>query len=55
MMCSPAVVGWRRRSVPRGACALLVIAGITSLWWAYPPATSFAGLAFLWIAKSVEP
>lgn len=48
------VIGWRRRSVPRGACVLLVIAGITSLWWAYPPATIFAGLAFLWIAKSID-
>jgi hypothetical protein len=40
--------------VPRGACLLLVIAGITSLWWGYPPATVFAGLAFLWIARSVD-
>jgi len=48
------VTGWRRRSVPRGACALLVIAGITSLWWAYPPATIFAGLVFLWIARSID-
>lgn len=48
------VVGWRRRSVPRGACVLLVIAGITSLWWAYPPATIFVGLAFLWIARSID-
>lgn len=48
------VIGWRRRSVPRGACVLLVIAGITSLWWAYPPAAIFAGLAFLWIAKSID-
>jgi hypothetical protein len=46
--------GWRRRSVPRGACVLLVLAGVLSLWWAYPPATVFAGLAFLWIAKSVD-
>jgi hypothetical protein len=48
------VYGWRRRSVPRGACVLLILAGVLSLWWAYPPATIFAGLAFGWIAKSAD-
>jgi hypothetical protein len=48
------VYGWRRRSIPRGASVLLILAGILSLWWAYPPATIFAGLAFAWIAKSVD-
>jgi len=33
---------------------LLILAGVLSLWWAYPPATIFAGLAFAWIAKSVD-
>ncbi len=31
------VSGWRRRALPRGAAALLILAGIASLWWAYPP------------------
>jgi len=46
--------GWRRRAIPRGAAALLILAGIASLWWAYPPGAFLGALAFAWIVKTVE-
>jgi hypothetical protein len=48
------VSGWRRRAIPRGAGALLILAGVASLWWAYPPGALLAALAFAWIVKTVE-
>ena len=48
------IIGWRRRAVPRVASVLLVLGGLTSLWWAYPPATIFVGIAFALIARSAE-
>ncbi len=49
-----AVIGWRRRAIPRGAAVLLVLAGVASLWWAYPPGALLAALAFAWIARTAE-
>ena len=48
------VSGWRRRAIPRGAGALLILAGVASLWWAYPPGALLAALAFAWIVKAFE-
>lgn len=48
------VIGWRRRAIPRGAATLLVLAGVASLWWAYPPGALLGALAFAWIAKTAE-
>jgi hypothetical protein len=49
------VTGWRRRAIPRGAAVLLILAGVASLWWAYPPGALLAALAFAWIAKADRP
>ena len=49
-----AVIGWRRRAIPRGAAVLLVLAGVASLWWAYQPGALLAALAFAWIARTAE-
>ncbi len=49
-----AVIGWRRRAIPRGAAVMLGLAGAASLWWAYPPGALLAALAFAWIAKTAE-
>jgi hypothetical protein len=49
-----AVFGWRRRAIPRGAAVLLVLAGVASLWWAYPPGALLGALAFAWIARTAE-
>jgi hypothetical protein len=48
------VTGWRRRAIPRGSSVLLVLAGVASLWWAYPPAALLSTLALAWIVRSVE-
>jgi hypothetical protein len=48
------VTGWRRRAIPRGSSVLLVLAGLASLWWAYPPAALLSTLALAWIVRSVE-
>ena len=48
------VSGWRRRTIPRGAAALLILAGVASLWWAYPPGALLGALAFAWIVKAFE-
>ncbi len=48
------VSGWRRRAIPRGASVLLILAGVASLWWAYPPGALLACLAFARIVKAVE-
>ena len=45
------VTGWRRRAIPRGAAALLILAGVASPWWAYPPGALLGALAFAWIVK----
>jgi hypothetical protein len=48
------VTGWRRRAIPRGASILLVLAGVGSLWWAYPPGALLGALALAWIARAAE-
>lgn len=48
------VTGWRRRAIPRGSSVLLVLAGLASLWWAYPPAALLSTLALAWIVRSIE-
>ena len=48
------VAGWRRRAIPRGAAALLILAGIASLWRAYLPGPLFGALAFAWIVMTLE-
>ncbi len=48
------VSGWRRRAVPRGAAAVLVLAGVASLWWAYPPGALLGALGFAWIVRAGE-
>lgn len=47
-----AVTGWRRRAIPRGACVLLVIAGVASLMGPFPPVGFLGGLALAWTARS---
>lgn len=47
-----AVSGWRTRSIPRGAAALLVVAGIASLIPPFPPGLVVASLALFWIAQA---
>jgi hypothetical protein len=50
-----AIVGWRRRIVPRPACVLLVLAAIVSGWLvAYPPGALLAALALAWTARTVK-
>lgn len=46
------IIGWRRRSVPRGACVLFIIAGVVALTGSFPPIGLFAGLAFAWTART---
>jgi len=46
------IVGWRRRSLPRGACILFVLAGVASVTGSFPPIGVFAGLALTWVARS---
>jgi hypothetical protein len=46
-----AIVGWRRRSIPRAAAALLGFAGILSIWPPYPPGVIAAAIAIVLIAR----
>jgi hypothetical protein len=39
------LAGWRQRSLPRLSSALLVLAGVASLWPPYPPALLLASAA----------
>jgi hypothetical protein len=51
---SLAVVGWRRRAMSRGACVLLVLAGLASLLGPFPPVGLLAGVALAWTARSAR-
>jgi hypothetical protein len=46
------VAGWRRRSIPRPAAAVLALAGVLSLVPPHPPGLVLASLAFFLIARS---
>ncbi len=46
------IAGLKRHSIPRGAAVLLLLGGLLSLWWAYPPGGLLAACAFAWIARS---
>ncbi len=48
------IIGWRRRSVPRGACVLFILAGVASLTGSFPPIGLFAGLALAWTARTTS-
>ncbi|NUT38179.1 MAG: hypothetical protein HOV79_34450 [Hamadaea sp.] len=47
-----AVVGWRRRAMSRGACVLLIVAGLAALLGPFPPVGLLAGFALAWTARS---
>lgn len=47
-----AVAGWRRRSLSRGLCVLLAVAGLVSVVPPYPPGALLTGLALAWLARS---
>ncbi|MFI9848159.1 hypothetical protein ACIHFD_64885 [Nonomuraea sp. NPDC051941] len=48
-----AVAGWRRRSVSRGACVLLVLAALVAvLLPSHQPTALLGGLALAWLAKN---
>jgi len=49
-----AVVGWRQRSLPRSSCAVLVLAGLFSLWPMYPPQLLLASIAFFIASRSAQ-
>lgn len=49
-----AVVGWRRRALPKGVCALLVVAGLASLLGPFPPVGLLGGLALCWLARAAK-
>lgn len=51
---SLAVVGWRRKAMSRGACVLLVLAGLVALLGPFPPAGFLGGLALAWTARSAH-
>jgi hypothetical protein len=48
------IAGWHRRPMPRGACVLLVLAGLASLTGSFPPIALLAGLALVWTARSAH-
>ncbi|MCW6004276.1 hypothetical protein K1W54_06730 [Micromonospora sp. CPCC 205371] len=52
---SLAVVGWRRKAIPRGASALLILAGLAALLGPFPPAGLLGGLGLAWTARSAKP
>lgn len=47
-----AITGWRRHAIPRGAAALLAVAGLLSVVPAYPPGAIVGALAITWVARS---
>jgi hypothetical protein len=49
-----AVVGWRRRAMSRGACVLLIVAGVAAVIPDFPPVGLLAGVAFAWLARSAR-
>jgi uncharacterized membrane protein YdcZ (DUF606 family) len=48
------IVGWRRRAMSRGACVLLILAGLVSLTGSFPPIGLLAGLALAWTARTAH-
>jgi hypothetical protein len=46
------IIGWRRRSLPRGACVPFILAGVASVTGSFPPIGLFAGLALAWTART---
>jgi hypothetical protein len=49
-----AIVGWRRRAIPRGASVLLILAGLVSFLAPPWPGGILAGLALAWVARSAH-
>ncbi|TMR90881.1 hypothetical protein [Nonomuraea basaltis] len=51
-----AVAGWRHRLISRGACVLLILAGLVSAFLEPPwPGAVLTGLALAWTARSARP
>jgi hypothetical protein len=50
-----AIGGWRHHAIPRGAAALLGVAGVLSVVPAYPPGAIVGALAIAWTAHSAAP
>jgi len=51
---SLAIVGWRRKAMPRGASVLLILAGLVALLGPFPPVGLLGGLALAWTARSAR-
>jgi hypothetical protein len=49
------IIGWRRRAMSRGACVLLMLAGIVALTGSFPPVGLLAGLGLAWTARTAAP
>jgi hypothetical protein len=49
------IIGWRRRAMPRGACVLLILAGLVSFLAPPWPGGVLAGLALASVARSARP
>jgi len=49
-----AVVGWRRHAMSRGACVVLVLAGLAALIPDFLPVGLLAGVALAWLARSAR-
>jgi hypothetical protein len=47
-----AITGWRQRSIPLSAAALLGVAGIVSIWPPYPPGIILASIAIFLISRA---
>ena len=47
-----AVAGWRQRTIARGACLLLGVAGVASILPPHPPGALLAGIALAWAVRS---
>ena len=47
-----AVAGWRQRSLPRSSSVLLVLAGLVSVFPAYPPGLLLASAALFIASRS---
>jgi hypothetical protein len=52
---SLAVIGWRRRTMSRGACVVLAVAAVATLSGDFAPAGVLAGLALAWTARTARP
>jgi len=47
-----AISGWRNRSIPRPAAAVLGVAGVLSIWPPYPPGIILASLALFLVSRA---